>query len=156
MSERAAETSSARTPRLTLERIIAHPPERVFRAWTDQAELRQWMGPGEIKARDAEMSARVGGAYVFPMLHPDGKVSTVRGVVKELIANRKLRFTWIWDQDDGSRGRQTEVTVDFAPHGKDATRLVLQHVGFADATARDHHAEGWKGCFDSLEAYLAG
>jgi len=74
-------------PEVTLEREIPYPPEQVFKAWTDQPALRQWMGPGKICAPNATMDARVGGAYVFPMQHPDGTVTTVRGVIKELVPN---------------------------------------------------------------------
>jgi uncharacterized protein YndB with AHSA1/START domain len=64
---------------ITLERNVPYPPEQVFKAWTDQEALRQWMGPGKICAPNATMEARVGGAYVFPMQRPDGTITTVRG-----------------------------------------------------------------------------
>jgi uncharacterized protein YndB with AHSA1/START domain len=98
-------------PEVTLERGVPYPPEQVFKAWTDQEALRQWMGPGKICAPNATMDARVGGAYAFPMQRPDGTVTTVRGVIKELVPNRKLRFTWTWGEEDGTGEDVTEVTL---------------------------------------------
>ena len=78
---------------LTIEREFAHPPEAVFAAWTDEAALRRWMGPGEVETPKAKMEPREGGTYVFPMITPDGNTPTVRGTILEIVPNRKLRFT---------------------------------------------------------------
>ena len=155
MSEALAEQDLHEAPTLTLEREFKEPPEVVFRAWTETEALRQWMGPLGYKAPDAEIDAREGGAYVLPMISPEGNVKTARGVIRELVPDRKLRFTWAWDQEDGSAGQLMEITLDFhaTPTG---TRLVLHQTDFIDAEARDHHQKGWTGCFESLEAYLVG
>ncbi len=140
---------------LTIEREFAHPPEAVFSAWTQEDALRVWMGPGEITAPYSQMDARVGGALTIPMTHPDGNVHTARGEIVELVPNRKLRFTWAWDQEDGSPGQSMEITLEFHTAGT-GTRLVLHQTNFMDAEACDKHASGWNGCFDKLGGYLAG
>lgn len=138
---------------LTMEREFAHPPEAVFKAWTDQEALRQWMGPGEISAPDSEIEACKGGALTIPMLHPDGSVLTARGEITEIVQDRKLSFTWAWDQEDGGAGQIMEISLDFIPI-ESGTRLTLHQVNFIDEDARDKHNGGWNGCCDNLEAYL--
>lgn len=140
---------------LTIEREFAHPPEAVFAAWTDEKALRKWMGPGEVKAPKSQMDAREGGAYVFPMVTPDGKNPTARGKILEIVPSKKLRFTWSWDQEDGSSGQLMEVSLEFQETAS-GTRLVLHQTNFIDAEARDHHNSGWIGCLVNLEDYLAG
>jgi uncharacterized protein YndB with AHSA1/START domain len=142
-------------PDLVVEREVPYPPEQVFKAWTDQAALRVWMGPGKVSAPDATMDARVGGAYVFPMRRPDGNVTVVRGVIKEMVPNRKLSFSWAWDGEDGKPGEASEVTLEFHPTAT-GTRLVLRHAGLTDPTIRERHGHGWNGCMESLGLYLAG
>ena len=142
-------------PEVVVERDIAYPPEQAFAAWTSQDALRLWMGPGKVSAPDATMDARVGGAYVFPMRRPDGGVTTVRGVVTEIVANRKLCFTWSWDDEQGKPGDVSEVTLEFHPTAT-GTHLVLRHAGLTDPNIRERHQHGWSGCADSLEMYLAG
>lgn len=140
---------------LTIERELKHPPEAVFAAWTSNEALRIWMGPGEITAPDSTIDAREGGSLTIPMVHPDGTVFTARGQIVELVPNRKLRFTWAWDQEDGSSGQLMEITLDFTPVGS-GTRLVLHQTNFIDATAREQHEYGWVGTFVKLEQYLTG
>ena len=155
MSDTVVMEAAGAAPTLTLERHFKAPPEAVFRAWTQSEALRHWMGPTGFSAPEAEIDAREGGAYVLPMVSPDGKVYTARGVIRELAANRKLRFSWAWDQEDGSSGQPMEITLDFHPT-ETGTRLVLHQTNLIDDEARDKHAEGWTGSFDCLEAYLAG
>jgi uncharacterized protein YndB with AHSA1/START domain len=142
-------------PEVVIEREVPYPPEQVFKAWTDQDALRIWMGPGKVSAPDATMDARVGGAYVFPMRRPDGNVTVVRGVIKEMVPNRKLRFSWAWDGENGTPGEASEVALEFHPTAT-GTRLVLRHAGLTDPNIRERHQHGWIGCTDSLEMYLAG
>ncbi len=153
MSEAVAQQAVEPTPPLILERDFPYPPEAVFEAWTQTEALRQWMGPAGYRAPEAEIDARVGGAYVIPMISPEGKVATVRGLIRELVPNERLRLSWAWDQEDGSTGQLMDVTIEFqaTPEG---TRLVVQHSNFIDDEARDLHRQGWIGCLDSLAAHL--
>ncbi len=142
-------------PELVVEREVSYPPEQVFAAWTNQDALRAWMGPGKVCAPEATMDARVGGAYIFPMRQPDGKVTKVRGVITEIVPNRKLSFSWAWDGEDGKPGEPSEVTVELHPTAR-GTRVVLRHAGLTDPNIRARHEHGWSGCLDCLELYLAG
>ena len=98
---------------LKMEREFSHSPSEVFQAWTQEDALRKWMGPGEITAPDSKMDTSVGGVLTIPMVHADGSVMTARGKILELVPERKLRFTWAWDQEDGSAGQIMEITLDF-------------------------------------------
>lgn len=138
---------------LTVERDFAHPPETVYRAWTTSDALAKWMGPGEITAPDSQIEACEGGSLTIPMVHSDGKILTAKGEILEIVQNQKLRFTWAWDQEDGSPGQLMDITLEFKPI-ETGTRLTLHQVNFIDAEARDHHKSGWTGCYEKLEAYL--
>ena len=84
------------------------------------------------------------------MRSPTGEEHDVSGVFREVVANRKLVFTWAWRS---TPERQSLVTVEFAPDGN-ATALILTHEQFADTDARDRHRNGWTGSLDKLAAYL--
>lgn len=140
---------------LVIERKFNHPPETVFRAWTDQDALRHWIGPEGFTCADAEMDARIGGSYVFPMISPEGTHHTVRGTIKAFVPNQYICFSWAWDQDDGSTGPVMEVSLAFhkAGHG---TRLVLTHSKLPSQKARDGHQKGWLSSLNCLNTYLEG
>jgi uncharacterized protein YndB with AHSA1/START domain len=58
---------------------IAAPPERVFRALTDRAQLIRWWDNDACKCSVWEMDARVGGKWHFEASDPIGKV-VINGV----------------------------------------------------------------------------
>ncbi|RED54231.1 SRPBCC family protein [Aestuariispira insulae] len=152
MSDAALETDQAPLS-LTIERNFKHPVEAVFRAWTETDALRQWMGPTGYSCEDAEMEARAGGRYAFPIKDPEGSIHTAQGEVLAIVPNELLHISWSWKQDDGSQGQQMDVRLEFHPT-PNGTRLVLTHSNFIDEAARDNHMGGWSGCLASLEEFL--
>ena len=64
---------------LKLARVFPAPRERVFRAWTEPAELMRWWGPVGFTTPSAEVDLRVGGKYRIAMRRPDGGVHFVKG-----------------------------------------------------------------------------
>jgi uncharacterized protein YndB with AHSA1/START domain len=146
-----AESAAARSkPALSITRRLAAPPDRCFRAWTDPEALKGWFGPGPLKVVLAETDPRVGGRYRLVMRAPDGEEHDVSGEFREVVANRKLVFTWAWRS---TPERQSLVTVEFVRAG-DVTALTLTHEQFADEAARDRHHHGWIGSLDRLAAFV--
>lgn len=137
-------------PSLTLKRRFKAPPERVFAAWTQPDQISQWFGPAGVKVTSAEFDARVGGTFRISATAPDGEKHQVGGVIREVVANRKLVYTWAWHT---TPERESLVTVEFKPDGE-GTILTLTHEQFFDETARDRHQFGWTGALDKLEAFF--
>jgi uncharacterized protein YndB with AHSA1/START domain len=135
---------------LRLERLIAAPPERVFALWTEPDLLVKWWGPEGFDIPAHALDVRKGGTWRTTMRSPEGKHHTVSGVYRIIDPPKRLVFTWGWDDEQGRRGHETEVTVTFhaAPGG---TRLVLQQQAFESKESRDQHRHGWESSFDCLE-----
>ena len=138
-------------PSLTIRRRFKVPPERVYRAWTDPAEIARWFGPGGNIVQEATFDARAGGQFMIHARSPEGEEHRVSGTVREAIPNSKVVYTWAWQS---TPERQSLVTVEFKPDG-DGTLLVLTHEQFFDEGARDRHNMGWNAALDKFEAYLA-
>jgi uncharacterized protein YndB with AHSA1/START domain len=134
---------------LRLERLIAATPERLFELWTEPTELVKWWGPDGYDVPEHALDVRPGGRWRTTMRSPEGTRHTVSGVYRTIERPRRVVFTWAWDQDDGSRGHETEVTVTFEP-APSGTRLVLRQQLFQDASARDNHQKGWASTLDCL------
>jgi uncharacterized protein YndB with AHSA1/START domain len=114
---------------------VAAPPDVVWDALTDPAELAEWFGA------DAEVDLRVGGAVWFRW--PDG--SERRGLVIDLDPPRLLAFRWreLRSGDAGlaiadatvvaftleADGRGTRVTVTESPGvlGADGPLAMAEH-----------------------------
>ena len=103
-------TDGAPAIALVLERTLAAPPERVFRAWTEPRRTRPLVRPRSGLPTEAEVDLRVGGGYRIRM----GRWEVV-GAYVAIDPPRTLRFTWRWAS--GSDAGETLVTVSLAPAG---------------------------------------
>jgi uncharacterized protein YndB with AHSA1/START domain len=138
-------------PSLTIKRRIKAPPEKVYGAWTDPAQLTHWWGPEQAETLGAGLDARVGGRFRIIFRTPDGDEHDVSGSYREVVPSEKLDFTWMWRT---MPERQSLVTVTLERDG-DGTLLTLLHEQFFDEGARDRHRSGWTGALDKLEKYFA-
>ena len=138
---------------LVLRRTFDAPVERVFAAWLSPDAVRAFM-VGDAKAvLDASVDARVGGAYHLTWDTDDGPM-TVRGVYREIVENRRIVCTWVFDEDDPADVVESLLTLEFAPRGE-GTELVLTHTNLRHEESRDGHATGWQSIFDKLAAFIA-
>src|SRR4029077_1851906 len=89
-------TQNATKPSLTIKRRLNAPPAKVFAAWTDPEKIKSWFGPGQVQCTHVAFDLRVGGHYVIAAQSPDGEKHQVGGVVREVVKNEKLVYTWAW------------------------------------------------------------
>ena len=116
---------------ITLSRLIAAPPARVWAAWTDPALLPRWFGPAGYTCRTHQIDLRPGGLWRFDMIGPDGKVWPNRH--RHTLWEPPLRLLFLMD-DDTDAGQPFEVEVTLTPEAT-GTRLT-QTITFPDAAAR--------------------
>lgn len=146
------ETATEDKTSLRVRRVYNAPVAKVYAAWTDPEQVKQWMGPSDdFGPTEVTSDVRVGGRYHIVMHAPDGETHHVTGTYKEIVPNRKLVYTWSWES---TPERESLVTVEFKPSGE-GTELLLTHERFADSQARDKHQHGWNGCVDRLGRYLS-
>ena len=134
---------------LRIERTLAAPPERVFKAWTQAEGLARWMAPTDdytVVVTDLEL--KPGGRWRLEMRHKGGAVHPVGGVYRSVSPPSRLVFTWAWE--DNPAAGESRVTVEFNAEGS-GTRLVIVHDLLVNAESRDKHGEGWNGCLLRLE-----
>jgi uncharacterized protein YndB with AHSA1/START domain len=138
---------------LRVERTYDARAEEVFDAWTNPEVLRRWWAVDDAGTTPvADVDLRVGGSYRLAMENPgtDSR-HTVRGTYREVVRPERLVYTWAWEEDDGSTGHESTVTVSFAQEGE-RTTVVLEHAGLPDEASRDRHREGWQACLRILGA----
>ena len=114
--------------RIEHEQVYPHPPERVWRALTEPAELGQWLMPSDF-------APVAGHRFTFDARPSLGLID---GEVLEAEPPRLLRCRW-----SGEFG-QTVVTFTLTPENG-STRLRVTHAGW-DGPAlghRDGFDQGW-------------
>lgn len=148
------ETTASDDLVLFIQREFKATPERVYEAWTDPAILARWFGPEGSTIPECDMDVRPGGHWRALMLHADGRSNEVSGVYLSLDRPDALKLTWAWTQDDGSRGHETEIDLQFIAEGG-RTRMRMTQRVFADKGMRDAHEGGWISSFRCLDQVLA-
>ena len=148
MTTKAAEKTS-----LKIERFINAPRASVYAAWTDPAQLKEWWGPETVRTRNFVADVRVGGKYRWDLINQEDEEMSVFGEYRELVPEKKIVFTWKWDDDDVWENRNSVVTVElFDAAG--GTELHLRHEQLPSTESRDRHNEGWNSVLDQLEKFL--
>ena len=121
---------------LTIERRLAHPPQKVWRAITEPEHVAQWF-PASM-----EIDLRPQGRVRFGS--PDGGTPDSEGVVLEVDAPRVLAYTW--DSD----------VLRYELHADgDGCLLILSHT-FDDRAGAASFASGWTVCLEALALVLDG
>jgi uncharacterized protein YndB with AHSA1/START domain len=147
------ETRKASTV-LTITRIFNAPARLVFDAFADPKRMLQWLGPRDYPASYVEADLRPGGKWRACLdAAASGEKLWHGGVYREIVAGRRLVFTFAWDQSDGRPGLETLVTINFEEHGG-KTHMEFRQSGFDTAENRIGHEKGWSSAFDRLEDLL--
>jgi uncharacterized protein YndB with AHSA1/START domain len=139
---------------LVITRVFDAPRELVYRAWTERDRVLQWLGPAGFTGIEFAMDERPGGAWQGRMRGPDGTEHANGGRVREAVAPERLVFTFAWDEEDGTPGREMLITITLADRGG-RTEMTFHQAAFESAEDRDGHIQGWSESFDKLAQYLA-
>ena len=93
-----------------LHRVLAAPPERVFRAFTDPEAMVKWLPPHGFTAKVHQMDFRVGGEYKMSFTNFTSKNShSFGGKYLEIKPNELLKYTDKFD--DPNMPGEMPVTV---------------------------------------------
>jgi uncharacterized protein YndB with AHSA1/START domain len=135
---------------VALDRVIAAPRSKVYRAWLDPEVLARWMGPDDFSVVVATVDERVGGAHYVEMLDGDGDRHTFESVIEELVPDERivLTFKFHWSAAD------TLLTLTFRDADGGGTLLRLEHERIAYEGPLDTRSvnSGWGQTLAKLQA----
>ena len=129
--------TSTETRTVTVEREIAHPPEKIWRALTQPHLIAEWLMKNDFVALPG---------HGFTLTGDWGSVACE---VIEVEPNRTLSYTW------DAMGLESTVTWTLRPSGT-GTHLRMEQSGFrADQEQAFQGAKfGWRKFFANLEQLL--
>lgn len=132
---------------LVLTRLIDATPEKLFRAWTEPALLKQWFCPKPWTVASAELDVRAGGTSIIVMRSPDGQEFPNQGIYLEVVPNERLVFTDAYTSawEPSTKPFMTGI-ITFTPEdGKTRYSARVLHWSAADRKTREEMGfhEGW-------------
>jgi uncharacterized protein YndB with AHSA1/START domain len=144
---------------LMLTRLIDAPREKLYRAWTDAALLKQWFAPLPYTTPVAELDVRPGGSAFIVMRGPDGKDLPNHGVYLEVVPDQRLvstdAFVKAWEPSE--KPFMTLILTFEAEGGKTRYTARVRHWTVADRETHEKMGfhQGWGICTDQLTALVA-
>ena len=146
MKTSATETTEGFT--LNISRTFNASREAVFDAWLNTDAISQWFAPDPTMVTKVDvLDAKEGGRYQFQMVAVDGETFIVTGEYVTIKRPEQLIFTWVWIHGDDKT--EMLVTLNFIDKGE-TTEMQLTHERLPDQSSKDHHNQGWIGCFIRL------
>ncbi len=166
-------TDTTADAEFVIARSFAASRERLWQAWTDPAQMAQWLGPKGTTGTTLAADLRPGGLLHWRMDGADGSQMWGRAIYREVIAPERLVYVQSFSDAaggitrapffDGRWPREMLTVVTFEEDG--ARTLVTLTWSPIDAEA-DECANfvsnipsmqgGWGNSFDQLEAMLDG
>ena len=135
---------------------INSSPNAIFQAISDSKDLVLWFPDAAI------LEPKVGGKFKISFLK-DSKKSKMKmdmdfineGNILEIIANKKLVYTWHWNQIPNFP--ETTVVWDLESIDNNKTRITLTHTGFSGKeegpASLEEHAKGWSFFLNELISF---
>jgi uncharacterized protein YndB with AHSA1/START domain len=153
-----------------ISRVFDAPRDRVWKAWTEAEQLKQWWGPKGFTVHTCKLDLRPGGTFLYGMRAPDGTDMWGKFVYREIVKPERLTFIVSFSDPQGGVTRhpwspdwplQTMSTVLFAEHGGKTTVTVQWKPHQASDAERKVFREGkpsmeqgWGGTMDQFTDYL--
>jgi uncharacterized protein YndB with AHSA1/START domain len=138
---------------LEIARFINAPRARVYAAWTDPAQLKEWFGPVWVRTCELIAEPRVGGKFRWDVIDCEGKEVTIQGDYREIVPGNKIVFTWKHCDNELWKNQISIVTVEFSDRNG-GTELRLKHEQLPGEESRGDHNRGWNSVLDRLEEFV--
>jgi uncharacterized protein YndB with AHSA1/START domain len=149
---------------LVLTRIFNAVADRVWKAFTDEIEMKKWWGPKGFTAPEVRIDLREGGNFLSCMRGLDGNDLWSTGTYRKIVPEKIIEMSDSFADADGNIVPAAhygmpgdwplvlDVRLTFEnENGK--TKLTLRHRGIPSEILEPCR-EGWSESFDKLEEIL--
>lgn len=138
----------------SITRTFDAPRELVWKAWTDEAELAQWLHPFGVTTDSVSFDVRVGGRYRYTMTNDEtGEEFPTGGEYIEVEPIDRLVFTW--GDPDAAVDATPVITLTFIAR-EEQTELVFHMLGHEGKPGDGFIYDGWDEALTNFGRHLAG
>ena len=137
-----------------IEKSFSASVDRVYHAWTDPENLKQWWKPMGNKLTEVVNQLEKGGRIEYKFEVEDGESLVITGEYIEVIPNVKLVYTWNWQKEDrpGKDG-QYKLMVYFRSSRFGSSIEIFQENNNSPEYIYPHQP-GWEEALKHLAEYV--
>lgn len=144
---------ATRDDELRLERTFDAPLALVWRLWEERDHMIRWWGPENFTCLELDWQLTPGKPWRAMMASKqyNRKVSRMGGLIREVEKQKRIVFSFAWDEDSG-RDLDTVITVEF----REANGMTIQsfhQTPFSKVEIRDSHVGGWNSLINKQQLY---
>jgi uncharacterized protein YndB with AHSA1/START domain len=137
---------------IKLHRVLAAPPERVYKAFIDADARCKWLPPNGFTARMHESDPRVGGKYRMSFTNfTTGSSHSFGGEYTEMVPAERLRYTDKFDDPNLPGAMNVTVTFKKVSCG---TEIHITQEGVPDVIPPEGCYLGWQESLTQLKALV--
>ncbi|MEZ5926056.1 MAG: SRPBCC family protein [Hyphomicrobiaceae bacterium] len=119
-SKTAPKPDPSPTDTVHLHRVLAAPPEKVYRAFLDADAVARWLPPNGFTAHVDHMDAKVGGTFRMSFMNfTTGKSHAFGGSYLELVPHQLIHYTDKFDDPNLPGEMRVTVTLEKVSVGTD-------------------------------------
>jgi uncharacterized protein YndB with AHSA1/START domain len=148
-----ASAHKLRDDELLIDREFDAPLALVWRLWESRDHMIRWWGPEQFTCVELDWELTPGRPWRAMMASKsfNRKVSRMSGVIKEVVKNKRIVFTFRWKNESGY-DMDTLITVSLAE--KDGVTVQSFHqTPFSTVEIRDSHVGGWTSLINKQQLY---
>lgn len=141
---------------LNVSKEFSVPVERLYKAWINPEDLKQWWRPMGNQLQQATTKPEQGAPIEYVFATEQGTHSfTITGTYKEVQDGARLVYTWNWQVPAQAVGdSEFLLTIVFSSQGS-SSRIEVTQDNFKDEEALQPHREGWEKALNDLHRYLS-
>jgi uncharacterized protein YndB with AHSA1/START domain len=127
---------------ITLHRVFAAPPAKIYKAFLDADALVKWLPPHGFTAKMHQQDLRVGGSFKMSFSNfSTGSSHSFGGEYVELVPDQLIRYTDKFD--DPNLPGEMQVTVQIKPVLV-GTEVYITQAGIPDVIPPEACYLGWQ------------
>lgn len=144
---------ATRDDELRLDRTFEAPLELVWRLWESRDHMIRWWGPEIFTCLELDWELKPGRPWRAMMTSKQykRKISRMGGVIREVEKNKRIVFTFRWD--DPAFNIDTIITVAFTEKSGQTIQSFHQ-TPFSTVADRDSHVGGWNSLINKQQLYI--
>ena len=151
-STRTATVTLPADEQILITREFDAPRHLVYKAWTTPELVRRWWTANRGEMTVAEIDLRVGGAWRYVMVTPDGFEVAFYGEYREIVPNERIVSTEVYEAMPEGEALNT-LTFAENEAGRTTVTLLVEHESkeHRDAHVNSGMEDGLQDALDLLE-----